>query len=224
MKKRISLLVSTLALVALASFAQAAPGTKFAVQGPDGAVTPVDNFTVSDTGQVYAKAIGVNTAAPGGPLEVVKEWPNSAGTNIHSVFTSYGDSTRFTARRANGTLAAPTATLNGNQIGNLNFRGHNGTAWTGATSALVVNAEGDFTPTSLPTNMVFFTSAVNTTVGTEKLRITADGRFRVSNQPAAPATATTACTKGDLIFDATNSFLYFCTATNTWKRTAFSTF
>lgn len=224
MKKRISLLVSTLALVALASFAQAAPGTKFAVQGPDGAVTPVDNFTVSDTGVVYATKIGINTTTPIGAYEGVVQWANQGGTNIHSVFTSYGDASRLTVRRANGTKATPTASISGDMLGNVNFRGFDGTNFsTSGVAAIQGYAEAAFTPTSQPTRIAFFTTAPNAIVGTERLRIASDGRIRISAQPVAPAN-TAACTTGDLILDAANGFLYLCTATNSWKRTAFAAY
>lgn len=59
------------------------------------------------------------------------------------------------------------------------------------------------------------------TNGAERARITSAGNLRLSNQPAAPASATATGTTGDLIIS--GGYIYFCSATNTWVRAALST-
>lgn len=224
MKKRISLLVSTLALVALASLANAAPGVKFAVQGPDGAVTPTDKFTVTDAGVVNATKIGVNTANPSAYAEVVAPWTVSAGTNLTASFTSYADTARLTVRHAQGTPTTPLNTKSGNQIGNINFRGHDGTNFSSVgIAAITVNAEENFTATAQGTRISFLTTPIGAAVPAERFRVANDGRLRLSNQPAAPAQGS-ACTAGDLILNAASATLYLCSATNTWTKTTFAAY
>lgn len=71
--------------------------------------------------------------------------------------------------------------------------------------------------------IAFQTTATGTTTRNEKLRINGDGSIRLSNQPAAPVSGTTACTAGDMILDAANGFLHLCTVTgNTWKKATFN--
>jgi hypothetical protein len=62
--------------------------------------------------------------------------------------------------------------------------------------------------------------------GTEKSRISADGtikgtQFRLSALNTAPANASATGTLGEIRLDA--SYIYICTATNTWKRVAIAT-
>lgn len=60
---------------------------------------------------------------------------------------------------------------------------------------------------------------INTTSPTEKLDINSDAiRIRSSQ---TPATAGAAGNQGDICWD--SNYMYVCTATNTWKRTALST-
>ena len=76
-------LIGTLVLVALSLPMAVLAADKLIVKDVAGTT---NMFTVGDTGQVYtAGSLGVGTTNPGGALEVVKEWPNSVGTNIHSV-------------------------------------------------------------------------------------------------------------------------------------------
>ena len=82
---------------------------------------------------------------------------------------------------------------------------------------------GTVNSTSLPTYLQFMTTANGATARAERLRIAGDGRLRLSNQPAAPVSGSTACTAGDMILDAANGFLYLCTVTgNTWKKAKFN--
>lgn len=205
--------VAVLAALALPMTAMAE--NKLVVQ--DG--SSVDKFVVTDQG-----AVGAGTNAPTGQLDVVKQWPNSVGTNNISVFTSYGDASRLTVRSALGTQSAPTRTTVNKMLGNVNFRGFDGAAFsTSGVAAIQGYAEADFTSTSQPTRIAFFTTPSNAIVGSERLRISSDGRLRLSNQPAAPANNAT-CAVGDLILDAAGGYLYLCTATNTWKRTSFTSY
>ena len=210
MRRSIVTGVAVLAALALPMVAGAA--NKLVVNGTDG-VTP--KMVVTDEGQV-----GAGTSTPAGQLDVSKAWGGKATTNLLSVYTSYGDASRLTVRSAEGTQTSPTKTLFNTTIGNINFRGHDGTNFSNnGVAVIAAAAEADFTSSSQPTRLQFLTTSA-AGVTSEKLRISADGRLRLSNQPTAPAN-NAACTVGDLIFDAPNGYLYLCVATNSWKRTSF---
>ena len=60
---------------------------------------------------------------------------------------------------------------------------------------------------------------IGTTAPTEKLDINSDKiRLRTSNTPSS---ASSTGAKGEICYDA--NYIYVCTATNTWKRVALST-
>ena len=215
MKKTQSIMTGVAVLAALALPMVAGAANKLVVNGTDG-VTP--KMVVTDTG-----AIGAGTSAPTGQLDVSAEWATPLTTNLLSVYTSYGDATRLTVRAAGGTMAAPTATQANALIGNINFRGFDGTNFSANGLATVAGvADATFTSTAQPARLQFSTTSL-AGVTNEKLRIASDGRLRLSNQPAAPANNAT-CTVGDLILDAAGGYLYLCTATNSWKRTAFGSY
>ncbi len=202
--------VAFLATLALPLVAGAA--NKLVVNGVDG-TTPV--MVVTDTG-----AVGSGTAVPAGQLDVSKTWSGKLTTNLLSVYTSYGDASRLTVRSAEGTQTSPTKTLFNTTIGNINFRGHDGTSFSSnGVAVIAAAAEADFSSSSQPTRLQFLTTSATGTTS-EKLRISADGRLRLSNQPTAPANNAT-CAVGDLILDAPNGYLYLCVAANSWKRTSF---
>jgi len=126
-------------------------------------------------------------------------------------------------RFSKGNKVAPASVAVGDRLGFLVFGGYAGSAiqHTAAINALV--DAGTVSATSLPTYMQFLTTANGSVARTERMRISSDGRLRLSGQPTAPAN-NAACTVGDLILDAPGGFLYLCTATNSWKRTAFAAY
>lgn len=209
MRKPKTIMTGVAVLATLALPLVAGAENKLVVIGTDG-VTPV--MTVADTGAVTATQ-----------LDTVKTWPGKLTTNLLGTYTSYGDGSRLTVRSAMGTASIPLPSTAG-LLGNVNFRGYGNTKFSDAALGVISGvAEAAFTDSSQPTSLTFGTTAVNTVAATEKLRIAGDGRLRLSNQPSAPAN-NAACTTGELILDAANGYLYLCTATNTWKRTVFSSY
>lgn len=146
---------------------------------------------------------------------------NFAGTGGgNSPATLIGSGMIFASSR--GSKAVPADLVPGDRIGYLVFGGFAGGTQrnTGAINGMV--DAGTVSSTSLPTYLQFMTTANGSTARAERLRIAGDGRIRLSNQPAAPVSGTTACTAGDMILDAANSKLYLCTAApNTWKSLTF---
>jgi len=120
----------------------------------------------------------------------------------------------------------------------------------GVASAIVFNKNGSGTDNALlydnsvATNDLFLardsSNVIIRTGGSERLRVDSSGRLLVGGSPDSggallqvfgdririgtaktPASATATGTTGEIAWDA--NYIYVCTATNTWKRTAIST-
>jgi hypothetical protein len=91
-------------------------------------------------------------------VDVSQNWSSSSAQNLLASFTSYGDSSRFTIRRADGTIASPTQVLSGEALGNLQFRGYPSTGgWAGAANAaqIIAVAAENFTSTQQGAHLQF---------------------------------------------------------------------
>ena len=81
--------------------------------------------------------------------------------------------------------------------------------------------------TSQPSALAFSTTADGASSPTERMRISNDGAVKIAGDnfqiatSKTPASATAAGTTGQIAWDA--SYIYVCTATNTWKRAAIAT-
>jgi hypothetical protein len=80
----------------------------------------------------------------------------------------------YLVKSRNGSIGGNTIVANGDNLGNINWVGANGTGFTDAAS---IKAEVDGTPgaSDMPGRLVFSTTADGTTNNTERMRITSDG-------------------------------------------------
>ena len=127
--------------------------------------------------------------------------------------------------------------VNGDRISSIFSSGWDGTAYIQATA---IYGEVDGTPgtNDMPGRLVFSTTADGAAAPTERMRINASGNVGIgTSSPTAkldinsntlrlrtaktPASATDTGNAGDIAWDA--NYIYVCTAANTWKRTALST-
>lgn len=171
-------MISRVLMTAVAVAALAAPAMatdKLIVQNPTGTSNV---FTVTDSGQV---GIGL---APVNILDVQKEWSGVSAANLVTAISVFGDQARYTFRRANGNATVPAATAQGDAIGNLNFRGHDGTNWSSAAvAAIVINAEEPFTSTGQGARLVFMTNTKGTAPNpVERFRLTSLGSVIAANK------------------------------------------
>lgn len=164
--------VSTLAVSTAASFS---------------ALTSSQWLTSGTTISYNSGSVGLGVSAPAAPLHVVKEWTTTG--NLMGVFDSYGtDPSRISIRRANGSIVSPTAITSGQSLGNLNFRGHNGTDFSaGALAAITAFAAENFSPTNMGTALTFATTAVSGTGSSEKMRLSPAGYLGIGT--VSPVTA-----------------------------------
>lgn len=143
--------------------------------------------------------LGIGTTSPADPLNVVKAFTTSAGTNILASFYAYFDLPRFVCYRANGTIAAPTKTLSGDSLGTFQFRGYQettGAFTTFASAAINGIALEDFTSTAWGGGLLFFTAPTGGTTPTERMRIDSSGNVMVGNT-TSPGTGTMSLLFGD---------------------------
>ena len=166
MKKRISMLVSTLALAALAGMAQAE--TRLAVQ--DNSSTPVDKFVVTDTGN-----IGVGTTAPSSPLHAIANPVGHAGGWTNVIKIEGNDVTNaagFAAYRNTGALQKANARLGFIFFGDNYLRLNHPVGF-------FANAEEDWTSTSTPANFDFSTTPSGSVTRLVRMRISASGNMGI---------------------------------------------
>lgn len=102
----------------------------------------------------------------------------------------------------------------------------NDSAHAGAIGGLTYANTGPISDSEPATPGTYFAAIEVTDGGTENVnalagRIKTFAQMGVPNLVAAPATASSAGTAGQVAYDA--SYFYVCTAANTWKRTALST-
>lgn len=91
-------------------------------------------------------------------------------------------------QRANGTLASPTATLNGDVFMSMGYRGHNGTNISASVASFSANAIENFTSTAGGMNFQFQLSPTGSIVRQTVLTLAANG----SSMPAAASGITLA--------------------------------
>ena len=100
----------------------------------------------TSTGLIVQPGVSTGTST----LAVNQDWSVVGPFNLIAAFTSYGDSSRITARRANGTQAAPTALTTNDVIATFGARGYgaNGGFTTGNVASVNMFAGEPFNVTT----------------------------------------------------------------------------
>lgn len=146
-------------------------------------------------------------------------------------------------RRGRGSLASPTSILTNDLLGSMGFGAYDGTTWrsghNGGAQIQVVSTQ-NWSSTARGARIVFRTTAVDAISSSDRAGITESGmsigvstptisdgvgidvsgkilRLRTSKTPAS---ATATGNVGEFCWDA--NYFYICTATNTWRRVAHS--
>lgn len=173
--------------------------------------SPTTNFLKYTTDH----RLNVNCATPTGTLcieRVAASGPtsaffrNSATTAIESAGTTFA------------TLNWDTTDNNWSQI-SFGSKTLDGTAYGGA----LIGAQYTSHANGAPTTDIVVALTNGSVSPTEKMRLTSDGRLRLTNQPAAPTSGVTACTVGDMILEASGRRLWLCYSTpNSWASISFS--
>ena len=138
--------------------------------------------------------------------------------------------------RTRGSVTTPTTVQSGDSLGKKLFGGYNGTDVQYGAS-IEAEVDGTVTSTLVPTQISILTGS-NFGTRTERVTVRSSGNVGIGTTDPTnlldinddsirirtertPASATATGIKGQIVWDA--SFVYVCTATNTWKRTAIAT-
>ena len=135
-------------------------------------VTNGDNINNANTGNV-----GVGTTIPLGKLHIasVSSIPDFTRGVIMSQHTDDGNAALYSLLKSRGTLAAPTAVLNGDFIGNLYSAGYDGASYVPG-ARIRFGVDGVVTTGSMPTSIQFLTGPG---ANLERMRITSDGNVGI---------------------------------------------
>jgi len=121
--------------------------------------------------------VGIGTAAPAAPLHVV-----SSTANPEIIYDAYGIPANVRARRADGTIASPTALATNDVMGGFGCAGWNGTAFV---NSLVIQgiSRDNFTGSKSGAAWRFFVTAAGTTGSFEAMEIEASGAVLIGTNP-----------------------------------------
>ena len=116
----------------------------------------------------------------GAEVTMQREYTTPASTNLVTNYTAYGDPARLTARRADGTITAPSAVQSGQPIGNVQFRGYDGTAFSSnGNAAITARASENFTPTNQGTELYLVTTPNGTANPKVQVFVGNDGKVGI---------------------------------------------
>jgi hypothetical protein len=136
-------------------------------------------LTVSETGNV-----GIGTTNPTEDLSIEGDGP--AGIRIvgHGATSSHRG--MITLVGLGGSLASPTATPSGHNLGTLQFNGYDGSAYTTRRADITASATESYTPAAQGSNLTFSTTANGTTLMQERMRIDQSGNIGIgTSTPSA---------------------------------------
>ena len=156
-------------------------GGKFAIADADNSAS---RLTITATG-----TIGIGTGAPVSPLSIagggatavaaqsgtVLDLTATNGVASDLTVSSYAAAANLVMRSASGTSASPTATTSGTVLGDVFWKGYNGSAFTGNTAAISVVAAENYTATSQGSYLLFGTTATGSTTRVNNVAISPAG-------------------------------------------------
>lgn len=217
---------------------------------PNNSATRADRMTVDQDGSIK---IGDASATNGlGILQVYGTSDATSGTMLRrasaDAFGAY-----FGGSKSRGTIASPSALVSGDQLSALVGGGYDGSAHSDFRAIVKLVATQNWSSGNTGSRIVFGTTPNNSATRTDRVTIDQDGSVEMSAGIASsstttgtlkvtggagfsgnafvggilnivtstPASASATGVAGTIAWDA--SYIYICTATNTWKRVAIAT-
>lgn len=121
--------------------------------------------------------VGIGTTVPETQLHVANINTTTPRGIISQQSSTDGNSAFLQLRKSRGTVAAPLAVQNGDNLGTVLSEGYDGTAFIRTGSFVKFVTDGAIAVSSIPTALTFNTGSSG--LGTERLRITSAGLFQI---------------------------------------------
>jgi hypothetical protein len=137
----------------------------------------ISRFLVTNAG-----SIGIGTTAPGALLDVSNALvPTFAAANVAT--TSYTgtnpNGSRFVGRHARGTVAAPSAVLNGDNLVGFVGQGYGATGFSSGRAGMFVQSAENWTDTAQGTSLGFTTTPTGTATQIQQMTINPVGNVGI---------------------------------------------
>jgi hypothetical protein len=141
------------------------------------------SLTIDSSGRLLVGTSSVITngwGGTGGLFQVAKNDFLPIGLFTYSSTAADGYCPYFELHRARGSQASPTIVSSGDELGEINFYGHDGSTFTRGAS---IRSYVDGTPgaNDMPGRLAFYTTSDGSSSPTERMRITNDGALLVNN-------------------------------------------
>lgn len=142
-----------------------------------GAITSAQN-TFTQPQIIILPTSGSNSVPTDAVMQLVSD-----STHGNEYNDAYGTIPAYILRRADGTLASPTALLSGDEIGKISVRGFDGTSFVSSAAARMAffAAENWTHSSALGTYISFYTTKKTTTTSNEVFRLSDDGTIKITN-------------------------------------------
>ena len=154
-----------------------------------GSISAPPNLTISGimsaASGIFSGNVGIGTSSPSNPLHVSggQEWP----AKFQFASDTIGLRSALLIQRSRGTVASPTAVSANTNLGGLSIGGYDGTSYSSGYnggSELMAFASENWTSTSHGSYLTLSTTSDGSSLITERMRITSDGRVGIgTNSP-----------------------------------------
>lgn len=150
-------------------------------------------YSTAATERVRITAAGNVAIGTSSPLGLFHS--SISGTTNNSYFDAYGGGTNLIFRRANGSLASPTALLADDSIATFGARGYDGTSFTtSAKSFIGINAAENWSNTAQGSYIIFNNTPAGSTTRAEVMRINPSGSVGIGTSSPVTVSNQTSCT------------------------------
>lgn len=119
--------------------------------------------------------------APAAPAGTIIHIIQADSTSARIGGDAFASQVFFTARRANGTSAAPTGLVANDQIGGFNFHGYAASGYVGPAATISGFAAGTWSDTSSPAYIDLRTTPAASLTMVTRLRVESDGGITIPN-------------------------------------------
>lgn len=192
---------------------------------PNNSATRADRVKIDQDGSLAIGVDALSSAFTGSSPKLIIPMENASVVQNFSIASSTNTSRGIVqAFRSRGSLASPSAATSGDSVFSFLFGAHSGSAIE-QTAELAAFVDGSVSSGNVPMRLEFQTGATNAASRAARLTIKSGGEVQVNSfltlPTSTPASASAAGVAGTITWDA--SYIYVCTATNTWKRAALTT-